>query len=99
MNKDGFHIEKLGLGEHEDINPLIPIIEDLFANELHESNWLKYDLTKATELLKEKIKAKGIKSTESHYQSLNRKIKKCGGILDLLTLLTDTMFPPLKESK
>lgn len=91
-----FNMEKLGLGEHEPVNPLISIIENLFSNEFHESSWHKYTLDQAIELLKSKVKEKNIKATERHYQSLKRKMKRCKTMPDLLILLTETLFGETK---
>ncbi len=92
-----FNMEKLGLGEHEPINPLIPIIENLFSEEFHESNWHKYTLDQAIELFKSKVKEKEIKATERHYQSIKRKMKRCKTTVDFLMLLNETLFGEAKS--
>jgi hypothetical protein len=96
MSNGSFNMEKLGLGEHEPINPLVPIIENLFSHEFHESSWHKYTLDQAIELFKSKAKEKEIKATERHYQSFKRKMKRCKTTVDFLMLLNETLFGEAK---
>lgn len=96
-----FKTEEYGLGNPEPVDPLIPIIESLFSGAFHESSWHKYTLEEAIELFKSQVKAKGIKSTEKHYQSLKRKMKKCKTTVDFLMMLNEAMFgeaKPLEDS-
>jgi hypothetical protein len=92
------NVETYGLKKEEDpLNPLIPIIEDMFSNELHESQWRRYTVEKTIELLKEKMKNKDIKFTERHYLLLKRRIDRCKKMEDCLKILTDTILGELSE--
>ena len=94
---EGMHLEKYGLGESDPINPLIPLIEEMFSNELHEHSWKKYTVEKTTELLKSKMKEKGISFTDRHYVLLKRKISKCKNMVDCLTILTEAAYGKIEQ--
>ena len=94
MNKKEFNIpmETYGLQPKESVNPLIPIIEDMFSHELHESNWKNFTISSTIDLLKTKMLEKEIKITDRHFLLLNRKLKKCKNIKECLQILTDCML-------
>jgi hypothetical protein len=89
---NGMHLETYGLGEHEPVNPLIPIIEEMFSNELHEHSWKKYTVEKVLELIKTKMKERGLNQSERHFLLLKKQLTKCKKMEECLEILTNNML-------
>jgi hypothetical protein len=98
MSNSGMHIEKYGLGKPEPVNPVSPIVESLFKNELHDHAWKAYTKDKLIELIKAKVKENGLKLTERHYMLLKRKLDRCKNMEACLTVLTDFAFGKVSSS-
>jgi hypothetical protein len=94
---NGMHIENYGMKDHDPVNPLIPIIEDMFSHELHESSWKNYTVEKTIDLLKKKMKEKGLALTERHYVLLRKKLGKCTKMEQCLVVLTNNMLGQVED--